>query len=152
MSDARTLAAAVGAKADLVSVVLRSVSAELVVPSGGERLEMTVSWETSFERLAESRVEYRYRVAVADARTETFYVRAEFALTYVLHADHSDEHLDAFGDISVGFSAFPYARELVQSFTSRASLPPLVLGTLRAPIDPPLDVASGTAPTQQGTT
>lgn len=139
MSDARTLAAEVGAKADLLGVALRSTSAELTLPDDGEQLEMTVSWETSFEHLPESQIEYRYRVAVADAQTETFYVRAEFALTYALSSKFSDEHLDAFGDVSVAFSAFPYARELVQSVTSRASLPPLVLGSLRAPIDPPRD-------------
>ena len=139
MTDPRTLAAQVGAKADLLGVALRSSSAELTPPNDVEHLEMTVSWETSFERLAESQVEYRYRVAVTDAQTESFYVRAEYALTYALDpaAELSDEHLEAFGDVSVAFSAFPYARELVQSLTARASLPPLVLGTLRAPIDPP---------------
>jgi preprotein translocase subunit SecB len=140
VSDPHTLAAQVGAKADLLGVALRSTSAELLPPQDVEQLEMTVSWETSFERLPESQVEYRYRVAVTDAQTESFYVRAEYALTYALDATAklSDEHLDAFGDVSVAFSAFPYAREIVQSLTSRASLPPLVLGTLRAPIDPPL--------------
>lgn len=44
---------------------------------------------------------------------------------------------EAFGNLSGTFSAFPYARELVQSLTRRASLPPLVLGALRAPIDLP---------------
>jgi preprotein translocase subunit SecB len=144
VSDPRTLAAEVGAKAELLGVALRSTNAELAPPDDVEHLEMTVSWETSFERLADSHVAYRYRIAVTDAQTETFYVRAEFALAYALGATSafSDEQLDAFGDVSVAFSAFPYARELVQSLTSRASLPPLVLGTLRAPIDPPRDSAS----------
>ena len=139
MTDQRTLAAQVGAKADLLAVALRSSSAELTPPQDVDQLDMTVSWETSFERLPESQVEYRYRIAVTDAQAESFYVRAEFALTYALDpaAELSDDHLDAFGEVSVTFSAFPYARELVQSLTARASLPPLVLGTLRAPIDPP---------------
>lgn len=142
MTDQRTLAAQVGAKADLLGVALRSSSAELTPPQDIEQLEMTVSWETSFERLPESQVEFRYRVAVTDTQSESFYVRADYALTYALDpsVDLSDDHLDAFGEVSVTFSAFPYARELVHSLTSRASLPPLVLGTLRAPIDPPRDV------------
>jgi preprotein translocase subunit SecB len=129
VSDPRTLAAEVGAKADLLGIALRSASAELTPPEDVEQLQMSVSWETSFERLPESQVEYRYRIAVTDAQTEAFSVRAEFALTYALEstAAVSDEHLEAFGEVSVVFSAFPYARELIQSLTSRASLPPLVL-------------------------
>jgi preprotein translocase subunit SecB len=144
VSDPRTLAAEVGAKADLLGIALRSASAELTPPEDVEQLQMSVSWETSFERLPESQVEYRYRIAVTDAQTEAFSVRAEFALTYALEstAAVSDEHLEAFGEVSVVFSAFPYARELIQSLTSRASLPPLVLGTLRAPIDPPRKAAA----------
>ena len=133
------LAAEVGAKVDLLTVELRSASAELTPPQHGEQIDMTVSWETSFERLPESQIEYRYRVAVVDGKTESFYVRAEFALRYEIGGSlaFSDEQLQAFGEVSVAFSAFPYRAELIQSLTVRASLPPLVLGTLRAPIDPP---------------
>lgn len=142
MNDNRLLAAEVGAKADLLDVALRTVNAELALPSGVEQVEMDVSWETSFERLPDSRVEYRHRVAVSDA-TGTFFIRGEFVLSYALAtSDFSDDHLVGFGEVSVAFSAFPYVRELVQSLTTRASLPPLVLGTLRSPIDPPASLGS----------
>lgn len=146
MSDPRLLAAEVGAKADLLTVALCSASAELTPPTEVDEIELSVSWETSFEHVDDSHIEYRYRIAVTDAQTESFYVRAEFALAYALSAasTFSEEHLEAFGDVSVTFSAFPYARELVQSLTARASLRPLVLGALRAPIDPPRESESTT--------
>ncbi|HEY9557463.1 MAG TPA: hypothetical protein VIR58_12055 [Acidimicrobiales bacterium] len=143
MSDSRRLAAEVGAKADLLDVALRSVNAELALPAGVEQVEMDVSWETSFERRANSLVEYRHRVAVRDA-TGTFFIRGELALIYALSAtsDFSDDQLHGFGEVSVAFSAFPYVRELVHTLTTRASLPPLILGTLRSPLDPPASLAS----------
>lgn len=148
MSDQRTLAGEVGAKADVVDIALRSVEADLEPPEKGE-LEVSVSWETSFERLRESHLEYRYRVAVTALTSTALSIRAEFALTYAVEdlPKFTDDHLAAFGDVSVAFSAFPYARELIQSVTTRASLPPFVLGTLRAPIDPP--PARRTRPTLQ---
>lgn len=42
---------------------------------------------------------------------------------------------DDFGQVSVLFSTYPYFRELLNSLTVRAGLPPLVLGTLRSPLD-----------------
>src|SRR3546814_16806888 len=104
---------------------------------------MDVSWEASFERRANCLVEYQHRVAVRDA-TGTFFIRGELALIYALSAtsDFSDDQLHGFGEVSVAFSAFPYVRELVHTLTTRASLPPLILGTLRSPLDPPASLAS----------
>src|SRR3546814_18649421 len=73
------LAAEVGAKADLLDVALRSVNAELALPAGVEQVEMDVSWETSFERRANSLVEYRHRVAGRGA-TGTLFLRGALAL------------------------------------------------------------------------
>lgn len=146
MSDVRVLAAEVGAKADLLSVALRSVEASLVPPQGRDNIDIALSWEVTFDRLANGRVGYRYDIAVGSPHTADFYVRAAFSLTYQLDPSvgFSDEQLAAFGEVSVTFSAFPYARELVQSLTNRAALPSLVLGTLRAPIDPPRDAVPPT--------
>lgn len=154
MTNNRLLAAEVGAKAGLLDVALRSISAQLELPVDTQSVELDVSWETSFERLPDSQVEYLYRIAVSDSLTGTFFVRADFALTYSLSepSDFSEDHLVAFGEVSVVFSGFPYARELVQSLTTRASLPPLVLGTLRAPIDPPAERSRKSPRTRTGST
>jgi preprotein translocase subunit SecB len=142
----RILAAQVGAKADLVDVRLRSVSAKLEPPETEDQIPIRSTSKLSFVRLDAEHVEYRYRVSTTDTETRSFFVRAEFSLLYSIAglADLTDEQLDAFGEVSALFSGLPYARELVQNLTARAGLPPLVLPTLRAPIDPPLD--KGPAP------
>lgn len=141
-NDVRHLAAQVGAKANLRDVALRTLHSDLALGEADDKLSIDVSWETAFERLGEDEVEYRYRLAVEGRPAVAFSITAEFALTYTIGAAFSDEQLSAFGEVSVAFSAMPYARELVQSLTTRASLPPLVLATLRAPIDPPAEEAS----------
>jgi hypothetical protein len=42
---------------------------------------------------------------------------------------------EAFANISATFAAWPYIREILQSLTSRAGIPPLVLDVLRAPLE-----------------
>lgn len=139
MND-RQRAGKVGAVVDLFSVSLRAVEAHLPEPEEMEGLvELDVSWETTYERCEPDRLNYRYRMALGTSTPEDFHIECEFELDYRLPDDSEVDHDDlvAFGEVSVSFSAFPYARELVQNLTTRASLPPLVLGTLRAPIDPP---------------
>lgn len=139
MND-RHRAGKVGAVAELLSVSLRSVDARLPEPEpSDDPFQLDVSWETTFEKSTATCVCYSYRMAVDASSAHEFHLACEFELEYRLpdENDIEDDDLTAFGDISVTFSAFPYARELVQSLTTRASLPPLVLGTLRAPIDPP---------------
>lgn len=150
MND-RQRAARVGAVAELLTVSLRAVEAHLPEP---ERLdgpvELDVSWETRAEQPEPRSLRYSYRLAVAGSAAHDFHIECEFELDYRLPEgfEASAEDLTAFGEISASFSAFPYARELVQSLTTRASLPPLVLGTLRAPIDPPPSTGSEVAPSQ----
>ncbi len=64
---------------------------------------------------------------------------ARFLVVYELPEDFEFDPDDAddFGQVSVLFSTYPYFRELLNSLTVRAGLPPLVLGTLRSPLDRP---------------
>lgn len=139
MND-RERAAKVGAVANLRTVSLRSVEAHLPAPEQIDGpIELDVSWEAAAESPGPGELRYSYRLAVAAPAAHDFHIECEFELDYLVPEEFeaSDDDLTAFGDISASFSAFPYARELVQSLTTRAALPPLVLGTLRAPIDPP---------------
>lgn len=45
------------------------------------------------------------------------------------------EHFEAFGQVSAVFTTYPYARELIQTLTARAGLPPLTLGLVRSPLE-----------------
>lgn len=140
MND-RHRAGKVGAVAQLCAVSLRSVDARLVgADTVDAPIELDLGWEITFARPEPDAVTFDYQLAVSDP-SGRFRIECSYELEYDLPSDKeiSDEDLVAFGEISVAFSAFPYARELVQSLTTRASLPPLVLGTLRAPIDPPAD-------------
>lgn len=136
----RQLAGKVGAVVDLERVSLRSVEAHLPDPAllNGQ-LELDVSWETSVERPAPNLFRYRYRLALSTSSAHDLHIECDYELDYRVPdgTDVEEDALVAFGEVSAAFSAFPYARELVQSLTTRASLPPLILGTLRAPIDPP---------------
>jgi preprotein translocase subunit SecB len=130
----------VGALADLRSISLRTLDARLPELHGSDgAIDLDVSWETTLQPSQSTLLTYMFHLSVGTATGRDLHVDCEFELEYSLpeDADVEDEDLEAFGDISATFSAFPYARELVQSLASRASLPPLVLGTLRAPIDPP---------------
>lgn len=150
MND-RQRAARVGAVVELLSVSLRAVEAHLPEPARIEGpVELDVSWETQAEQAEPASLQYSYRLVVAGSAAHDFHIECEFELDYRLPEDFeaSTEDLTAFGEISASFSAFPYARELVQSLTTRASLPPLVLGTLRAPIDPPASTISEPVPSQ----
>ena len=140
MTDTRTRAAKVGACVDLRGVSLRTVDAHLPVPKVVTApLSIDVAWSVSNGGIVGGRVAYTYRLMVNSAGEETFSISAEWILDYDVGTGVGFDEADlaAFGDVSVSFSAAPYARELVQSLTTRASLPPLVLPTLRAPIDPP---------------
>lgn len=150
MND-RQRAGRVGAVADLLSVSLRTVEAHLPEPAQIEGpVELDVSWETSAQQIDPESLRYTYRLAVAGSAAHDFHIECEFELDYRMpeNFEATEEDLTAFGEISASFSAFPYARELVQSLTTRASLPPLVLGTLRAPIDPPASTISEPVPSQ----
>jgi preprotein translocase subunit SecB len=107
----------------------------------GEPIELEVSWETSHTRGNPGEVRYVHQMSVSASAAQDFHIDCSYELIYLLPDDAQvdDEDLDAFGEVSVSFSAFPYVRELVQSLTTRASLPALVLGTLRSPIDPPAE-------------
>lgn len=138
--NVRQRASKVGALADLRSISLRGLDArlpELDVSDGP--IELDVSWETTLQPPEPTLLTYVFNLALGTAGGTDLRIDCEYELVYVVPAEASldDEDLEAFGDISVTFSAFPYARELVQSLTTRASLPPLLLGPLRAPIDPP---------------
>lgn len=138
--DDRTRAAKVGSRVELVSVSLRNVDARL--PSLGQPdgpVELEVSWETAHTSSEIDQLTFVHRLEVTSAEPDGLSVEAAFELVYLVDegSDLDDDDLQAFAEVSVAFSAHPYARELVQSLTVRASLPPLVLGTLRSPVDPP---------------
>ena len=138
--NTRERAARIGAVADLMSVSLRMVEAQLPEPSEiTGPVELDISWETTHQQSPPDSVRYTYRLVVASAEAHGLHIECAFELTYGVpdRIEPTADDLEAFGEVSVSFSAFPYARELVQTLTTRASLPPLVLGTLRAPIDPP---------------
>lgn len=138
--DARTRAAKVGARVELVAVSLRNVHARLpalVQPDGPVELE--VFWETAHTSSEDDQLTFVHRIEITSAEPDGLSVEAAFELVYLIDdaSDLDGDDLQAFAEVSAAFSAHPYARELIQSLTVRASLPPLVLGTLRSPVDPP---------------
>ncbi len=155
--DERTRAAKVGSRSDLESVSLRGVTAAM--PALAELdgpIELDISWETTplVEEDGEH-VRFTYRLEVTSGRADGLSVEAEFELLYSVTDVQTleEEDLQAFADVSAAFSAHPYARELLQSLTVRSGLPPLVLGTIRSPVDPPLESGDADAPSvEEGST
>lgn len=142
--EQRLLAAVVGARADIRDVTLRRLVASLQKPvEDGDPVvsEVEVSWDVSHGVPADDRISYEAQMSVVDTSPGLLDISATFSIAYdIPRADQlSAEHFEAFGAVSVTFSIFPYFRELVHSLTTRGGLPPLVLGTLRAPIDQPRD-------------
>jgi hypothetical protein len=63
--------------------------------------------------------------------------RLEYDLKQDPDSEDREESLTAFAELNGLFNAWPYVRELVQSTTTRMSLPPLVLRVLRLSPSPP---------------
>lgn len=140
--DHRRAAARVGAKASLLDVRMRRIDAELLTPAAEPPYTATLEISQSFDVEAEHAV-YTLRYAV-EASTEdekkVAYCHVEFVALYRLPEVHdfSEDDFAAFGEVSVIFSLHPYAREAVQSVTTRFGLPPLVLDVMRSPLDGPV--------------
>lgn len=127
-------------------MALRSVTATLAPLEPGVQVEVSTSWTTSHRRLdAEESIHYTLDFSVTGNQPCAPSIHGQLVLSYRVSglAALPEDQLQAFGEVSAVFSAFPYVRELVQSLTVRAGLPALVLGTLRAPIDPPSDLLTG---------
>lgn len=136
-SDLRILSMRVGARIELIDIELRSLAAELVVRDFEQPLEIGVSWDVAWEWPSDGRLEYLVTYSVAEEQGRNPTIKTTFAATYEVRdaEDFQLDEFDAFGQVSVIFSTFPYLRELVQSLTVRAGLPPLTLHTLHSPMD-----------------
>lgn len=138
--DSRLRAARVGAVVDLIDVRTVGVEAALhgLETPTGLRLNVpapNVAWGHA-EDVLTYEIEFSVIVFAETEADPLFTAVTRFLLTYGLPKGFplTDDDAQAFGTVSAVFSAHPYARELAQSLTVRAGLPPLVLGTLRSPL------------------
>lgn len=129
--------AAIGVAASIRDVRLRSVTARL--PASDDLTPITIDLGVRVDRATVSAetVSYSIEFRVSGNDGEALHIFGTFDVIYNIpgEAQGTQDDLDAFGNVSVMFSVHPYIRELVQSLTVRAGLPPLVLDTLRAPLD-----------------
>ncbi|MBS1847191.1 MAG: protein-export chaperone SecB [Actinobacteria bacterium] len=138
----RERAGKVGAVAEIRAVRLAYVDATLPkFEPDDETIEIRQRSHTEIVAISAGRIEYQFNLSVEAVGDGQFRTACRFEVEYDLPEDAELDEADfaAFGKVSVTFTAFPFARELIQSMTTRALLPPLVLGTHRAPIDPPKD-------------
>ena len=137
MNEEVLLSGLIGAHATIRDVRLRSVSATLPDAADPSAITIDFSIETECNLPTPDVAQFFVRFRVAGDGGEAMEIAGQLELLYDLpEADRQpQEVLAAFEKVSVVFSAYPYIRELVQSLTVRAGLSPLVLTTLRAPID-----------------
>jgi hypothetical protein len=95
-----------------------------------------LSWDRSPSDCVTYALDFGWLVHSGDEDDALFTGIAEFELSYGCAEDFTfdDEEAEAFGEASVLLSAYPFVRELVQSLTTRAGLPPLTLSTIRRPL------------------
>jgi preprotein translocase subunit SecB len=131
------LAARIGAKVNLLDVRLTRASAVVLGAHTEGHLhadiENTYNWVLEVVTLVcEVGCEVRIRM---EADTDAlFECNAAFAAFYQLPDgfEADEDEYEAFASTSATFSLHPYLREMVQSLTMRAGLPPFALPTLRA--------------------
>lgn len=137
--DPTLLSAAVGANAQLLDLRLRHAAFELHLDELSEEpLVLTSSIDVRWSRaeaddgtVAQFLVAFTVLAGRVDGPTE-FEATVEHALAYQVAPGHSDEELEAFGQTTAVFASYPYLREMVQSLTGKAGLPPLVLPVWRS--------------------
>lgn len=142
LSQSVLLAGSVGAKAELQDIAVTGLHADFSRPANDTAGNVEVSWVLTWCREGSDVLIYDSAFTAADTVAKVLEVRLTLEARYRVGdlEGYSSEHLDAFGQVSVLFTLWPYVRELLQSLTVRAGLPPLVLHTLRTPIDPPLEL------------
>jgi preprotein translocase subunit SecB len=151
LSVAQRKAARIAVMADLRDVRLFKASVEFDhFPESGRplswNLEMTPT--TTFNDGAEYFVlEVEYTVEITESadepaddegQGEVGSISFKLAALYDIHAPAKKaqptvEELDAYAKTYGTMAVYPYAREFIQSMTSRMGLPPLTLSTLRLP-------------------
>lgn len=138
-SDPRLLAGRVGGVADLVDVRLRRLTFDLgSVPETAEKNEVRADINIAFDRQPGALVyELRCEVVAQPSIGEPLFTAdVVLSATYTLPegVQIENEAVEAFGSVSVTFMLFPYLRELLQSLTTRAGLPALLLNVMRSPL------------------
>lgn len=104
-------------------------------------LDVRIDADTSYN-LDEGALIYivAFRVATTpsgEGTDELFSCETRFLVDYEItdaQQDLGEDALEAFGQITVVFSTYPYLREIVQSVTGRAGLTALVLDVIKSPL------------------
>lgn len=145
------LAAGVAKHVELRNVLLRSMSAKLIVPladascfieSGKTDASVKVTPTYSLDEkslILSVVIEFAISISTEEPSGDVLALGAEFELTYGLDSapptPNRDALLSAFAHINGTWNAWPYLRELVQSTTARMTLPPVVLPVFRVTSD-----------------
>jgi preprotein translocase subunit SecB len=130
----RRLAARVGSVVHLRRVGLTGLTFTVDDDfSLSDQLVVNLTYGHGWQRLSEVVVD----VQLEDAVSAGLHIKAEHVLAYVVPAgiELSDDELTSFAVVSGTFAVHPYVREVVQSVTTRAGLPAVVLDVWRSPLD-----------------
>lgn len=145
IGESRHLAARVAGCADLLDIRLFAAGADLTSPMAPDTqlasdLEVSPALERQDETTFVAALQFKVVITKADDKSEVASAQCDFRALYELPEgkDLSDDELEAFVRSVAMLAIYPYARELVQSLTSRMGLPPLVLPILRQPLMGPL--------------
>lgn len=131
-------AAAVGARASLLDIRLLAVSATLKRVSEAQlhlTTQYTFNWKVE-EELLLCEVGCDIQVSERESHEEVFTAEVVYGCGFSLSEaeELTDESYDEFAKVNATMCLHPYIRETIQSLTSRAGLPPLVLPTRRVPV------------------
>jgi hypothetical protein len=147
----RARAARVGPKVDLLDVRLVAVRSELHAVVHDTLLDAEVEFDVSVNaqgQVALYNVHAHAELSAASDAERTddredglpeglvFSADVNFLLVYEVQGQQplEAEDLEAFGNVSALFAAYPYLREQLQSLTVRSGLPPLTIGVYRLPV------------------
>lgn len=132
-----------GSHMSLVRVALTQVEFRLLKDWDTEaryRVDTTpeLAWERGDDDWIGYQFDFSWQVGEKDADEPLFTGLAQYQLVYEHPEDFAfeDDEAEAFGQTSVQLTVHPFVRELVQSLTTRAGLPPLTIPTIRQPLAP----------------
>lgn len=132
-------AASVGARAAILDVRQVAVAANLKrVTDAGLHAEVdhTFDWRLEDATLL-CQVGCEVRITERESGDEVFDATVVYGCGFAISdlEGLGDAAYDEFARVNATLCLYPYIREAVQSLTSRAGLPPFVLGTFRVPVE-----------------
>ena len=131
-------AASVGARASILDVRQVKVSADLKrvtdAPLHAD-VDHTFDWRLEGTTLL-CQAGCELRITERESGDEVFEATVVYGCGFAISDAEGlvDSAYDEFAKVNATLCLYPYIREAVQSLTSRAGLPPFVLGTFRVPI------------------